>query len=349
MATIGLALPFILGGIAVVGGIAYFVGKEEESGLPSPYPIPPPAPPAGKDDADELFGAFGDKLPENVWISVGGVDWGADPDIGTPPGASVARFYVTGGGGVSALEEAIEVYEQVVLPAAITHTDMGFQIIGPGSLGGEEGAVYAFTMDWKDPRSISGTGPHYASYNKLVYGIKQSELAEARATLTIWPDPVVIEFGKALQNGITEKMKFDAFPLSSNKILVSSQCTAVVEGDMFWPRWPIAGMGTPGPNNPWPQVSVNAVEAPSLSQVLAVPNNSAIGYVDYVIANDPNASVLGITNDIIDQAAQMSGTLCPSVNYMSEGMVEYFNWLKWRVQHEADMSDPGIPFAPPNP
>ncbi len=345
------ALPFILGGIAVVGGIAYFVKEEEERGLPpiTPYPPAPPGPLAEKYDPHTLFAA----IPENVWISAGGGEWGVDPDAGTPEGGSIARFYVWGGGGFSALEEAMEVYAEVVLPAAVTQPGMAFQIIQPKVSGPDSPA---FTLDWEDPRWTAGTtdGPYYGSYRKTLYAIPQTALMLARNTLSIWPDPVVIEFGKALQNGITEKMKFDAFPLTSNKILVSSQCSAVVEGNMFWPRFPVAGKsghppGCGGATWEGACVSVNAEEAPSLAQALAIPNNSAIGYVDYVIQNDPNVSVQGITQAIIEQAAEMSGTLCPNVNFMTPAMVQYVQWLQWRVQYEANMSANAIPFEMPNP
>lgn len=106
------------------------------------------------------------------------------------------------------------------------------------------------------------------------------------------------------------------FDYSGNGLWIDPNCGFVIEGDLFWPK-----KGAK---------SYRAVEMPTLDATLRERrDNTAIGYVDYLVDQQGINDPVQIMWMIVDEAAPMCGQVDPS--QWGEAMRIWFNDLLRRL------------------
>jgi len=210
---------------------------------------------------------FGDEysvpLPVNVAIEA----WGAGDttDAGTVCLASEPTLHgdapsitIAWDGG----RDLRELMEQVVIPAALNTPDVVFRVWTGREFYGDRRAVQALIRSpgW-GPYFISGVPTH----------IRLLVVSPGGRTGAI-QDPLssVMDAAAAVQHSITAIREAQSFDWGGNGVHVTMACDFMV-GANFLPD--PADFGT------------TAIEAPTLAEVLAIPGNSAWGYVDYMLTN----------------------------------------------------------------
>lgn len=308
---------------------------------------------------------FGDEgsvgLPSNVDV----VAWAGDhvagnpivascPATDPPRDSSAPTIHVAWESG----RDLRELMDQVILPAALTNPGIIFSIwTGRGWYAEEEesgrlgaGAYRAVEVsidgpDWGPYQGAHGTGP--AGDRIRLLFVSQSAQTLGRVG---YHDNFasVMDAGFWVQRGITAIKEAHAFDWAGNGVRVTGSCDFLV-GANFLPD--PADFGT------------TAIEAPTLAEVLAIPGNSAWGYVDYMLTNADLSSAANLKMKADQIARNIMGSKsglglnyegdCPlpafNTGGWSSGMLLMRDWLADRIGRWASFESGGIPWEPQNP
>lgn len=287
---------------------------------------------------------FGDEysvpLPLNVEISA----WDGDSQIADcpaiePHSGSDAPLITIGWDGGRDLRELME---QVVIPAALNTPDVVFRIFVGHHYAGSTRHIEAWIRSpaW-GPYFIGGS----ATRIRLLF-VSPTLRAEGIQ------DPLasVLDAAKWLQYSLTAIREAQVFDWAGNGVHVTKACDFMVGANFL-----------PDPDD----FGTTAIEAPTLAEVLAIPGNSAWGYVDYMLTNADlsNAAYVKMKADQIARniLASNSGLglnhqgNCPVPDFNADGtkwpsgMLLMRDWMAARIGPWVSYESGGIAWEPQNP
>jgi hypothetical protein len=123
------------------------------------------------------------------------------------------------------------------------------------------------------------------------------------------------------------------FKFGSNAIFVSSDCELVVLGEMFWP----------GPEALPPKQGPTAIERETLDETLAVAGNTAVGFVDYLLAQEGLEQPEEVAMRILAEASPFCHDM-PAASWPA-GFRDFHEWLLIRCVPYVDEWVHGIDFG----
>lgn len=123
------------------------------------------------------------------------------------------------------------------------------------------------------------------------------------------------------------------FKWGSNALFVSNDCELVCVGEMFWP----------GPEALPPKQGPTAIEAETLDQALAINGNTAVGFVDYLLAQEGLEQPEEVGARIMAEASPFCWDM-PTSQWPA-GFSDFFDWLEARLVPYVDEWVNGIEFG----
>lgn len=106
----------------------------------------------------------------------------------------------------------------------------------------------------------------------------------------------------------------EEFDYAGNGLFIDPDCQYAIEGNRFWPS---------------AEFGLNAIEAPSLAQTLSIPDNSVVGFIDYLINVEGFQQPYDVAGRILAEAAPMCASL-PDDQW-GDGLFAWYGSLVERI------------------
>lgn len=191
-------------------------------------------------------------------------------------------------------------------------------------VGGAIAAIFALLLAVKKNKEAGGDGPSAGGDapggggTKPSSGKKSGGTSKAEEKFRRGPNGKGWVFGQG-----TPPADFD---WASNNLFVSQDCELVAVGDRFWP-----------------ETMLVAIEKETLDQALAVPTNTALGFVDYLLAQEGLEQPEEIGARIMTEASPWCWEMPTSA--WPAGFSDFFDWLHARLTPYMDEWVHGIDFG----